>query len=467
MFVLLGFFFGVPIEQLYNYSLPKLTASTAAPTPAPVASTEATQTQSAANQINITDSGNIRLYVWQGALDAWKAHPLFGTGVETFAYAYYQYKPAGHNLTSEWDYLYNKAHNEYLNYLATTGAFGLGTYLLFLIGVAVISAISMIKKKLEPSHEFDQKTTVILILGLGSGWVSILVSNFFGFSVVIMNIFLFLFPIFILMLAGMISPEKALSLGKDSTDTKSGLNWQQWTGISVIVIVSAYMLIGLLQYWYADTKYALGSNLSRVGSYQEGYPLLLEAVQTIPTEPIYKDELSITTAVLATALLQHKDTEAGMQFAKNAIMLSDNVVAEHPNNVVFWKNRVRLFYTLAQADQQNQQAYYEEALKAIQKANALAPTDAKISYNLGVLTGQTGDPDQAVSILEKTIKLKPDYKDAYVALGLFYHQLALDDKEQVVKPELLQKAIATYEFVLTKLDPTDTQVKESLASWKK
>jgi O-antigen ligase len=144
-----------------------------------------------------------------------------GTGVETFAYAYYQYKPAGHNLTSEWDYLYNKAHNEYLNYLATTGAFGLGTYLLFLIGVAVVSAISLIKKKLEPSHGFDQKTTLILILGLGSGWVSILVSNFFGFSVVIMNIFLFLFPMFILMLAEMIYPDKALALGKDSTETKN------------------------------------------------------------------------------------------------------------------------------------------------------------------------------------------------------------------------------------------------------
>ena len=50
----------------------------------------------------------------------------------------------GHNLTSEWDFLYNKAHNEYLNYLATTGLFGLGSYLLF-IGVFLVWFVSRVK----------------------------------------------------------------------------------------------------------------------------------------------------------------------------------------------------------------------------------------------------------------------------------------------------------------------------------
>ena len=68
-----------------------------------------------------TDPGKIRLLVWQGAFEAWKNNPIFGTGVETFAFAYYKYKSPAHNLTSEWNFLYNKAHNEFLNYLTTTG----------------------------------------------------------------------------------------------------------------------------------------------------------------------------------------------------------------------------------------------------------------------------------------------------------------------------------------------------------
>ena len=86
-------------------------------------------------EVGGTESGEIRKYVWQGAFNAWKSTPktmLIGTGTETFAFAFYQFRPVGHNLTSEWDFLYNKAHNEYLNYLATTGIFGLGSYLLFI-----------------------------------------------------------------------------------------------------------------------------------------------------------------------------------------------------------------------------------------------------------------------------------------------------------------------------------------------
>ncbi|TSC63692.1 MAG: Uncharacterized protein G01um101493_362, partial [Microgenomates group bacterium Gr01-1014_93] len=80
-----------------------------------------------------TESGQIRLIVWQGALDIFKAYPIFGSGVETFAYSYYQFRPAVHNLTSEWDFLYNKAHNEFLNYLATTGLVGFGSYSIIFI----------------------------------------------------------------------------------------------------------------------------------------------------------------------------------------------------------------------------------------------------------------------------------------------------------------------------------------------
>ena len=148
----LNFIFTTPVQQLNAFTFQSLTAkqltsSEAAP------SQEISTGQPAAGALGGTDSGQIRLYVWQGALDIWKAYPLFGTGVETFAFAYYQFRPAEHNLTSEWDYLYNKAHNEYLNYLATTGALGLGSYLLF-IGVFIFITLRYLLhplvKKLTP-----------------------------------------------------------------------------------------------------------------------------------------------------------------------------------------------------------------------------------------------------------------------------------------------------------------------------
>ena len=476
-----NFLFGIPIENLYKYTLPGFniqastpktittqttptsqivaTTPTVSPTPEPVAQT---------NQANITDSGTIRLYVWRGAIDAWKSNALFGTGVETFAFAYYLFRPTGHNLTSEWDYLYNKAHNEYLNYLTTTGIFGLGTYLLF-IGLFIFLNIKWLltknkEQKTSEKNSIPYTLNSLLITGLFTGWFSILISNFFGFSVVIMNLFLFLIPAFALIINDSLNPEKIWKFAwGQETDAISPY---QWTIIILLNIFAIYLLTNLSFYWYADTKYALGANLDRVGSYQQAYPLLLTAAQTKPNEPVFKDELAINVAVLATALAAQKDQTNASQFANNAITLNNEVVTAHPNNVVYWKNRVRIFYTLAQAvDPTQQQVYYQEALKAIQKASELAPTDAKIIYNLGVLYGQTGNIEKGIEVLQQAIKLKPDYRDPYFALGLFYHQLAVDKNNYVTNPAMQQKAIEIYQYMLTHFNPNDEEVKKSLSEW--
>lgn len=58
-----------------------------------------------------TESSTIRKFVWLGALEVFRHYPILGTGPETFAFSYPMFKPVGHNLTSEWDFIYNKAHN--------------------------------------------------------------------------------------------------------------------------------------------------------------------------------------------------------------------------------------------------------------------------------------------------------------------------------------------------------------------
>lgn len=145
-----------------------------------------TASQGTALESGGTESGAIRKIVWTGALRIWQANPknfLIGTGPETFAESYYQYRPVEHNQTSEWELLYNKAHNEFLNYLATTGLLGLLSYLLLLI----IQFSVFVKK----SPNIEYRTLNIALL---AGWLTISITNFWGFSVVIMQLFLFLFP---------------------------------------------------------------------------------------------------------------------------------------------------------------------------------------------------------------------------------------------------------------------------------
>lgn len=488
LFVLSNFIFGVTFYQLNKFTLPEL-IKTSAPAPQQPAATQ--QSKSAAPAASsglddgITNSGNIRLLVWQGAIKAWQNNPFFGTGVETYAFAYYKYKLPAHNLTSEWDYLYNKAHNEYLNYLATTGLFGLGTYLGF-IGVFFFVAFKYIKSHWSAGSEHhtaaynahadktienSPATLHVLLFALLAGYITILISNFFGFSVVIINLYTFLVPGFVFILLGLLKENHQVVLPASAAGElvkhDGEVGTYQWTAILLFIVIACWMIFGLIWYRQADIAYALGNNLDKVGDYRQAYPQLTSAVQMVPHEPVYEDELSINLAALSAMLYSQPSTiTQAAEVAKNAIALSDDVVAHHPNNVVYWKDRVRLFYTLSVSDKTNAGMYLQYALQAIDTARSLAPTDAKIAYNQGVLHGQAGDLQQGIQILNETVKLKPDYIDAYVALGLFYHEAAVDKKGRVINPGLQQKAVDTYTYILQNLDPNNVEVKKNLEQWR-
>lgn len=470
-FAVCSFFYGAPIPSLEKFTFPALQKKLVAHAQIPTNTPNLPKIKTS----GITDSGVIRLLVWRGAIDAWKAYPIFGTGVETFAFAYYRYRPQEHNLTSEWDYLYNKAHNEYLNYLTTSGIVGLGTYLaiiftfLFLTFKYIYSWKSPHNQQSSARQQVDKLTNhhFLLITALLSGYISILITNFFGFSVVIISLYFLLIPAFFFMITSPVDVAHK--------KTYPPVSLFQWMLIIVISGIAWLMSYNLYLYWHADTVYALGNNLDKTSNYQQAYPLLENAVNLEPDEPVYKDELAVNLATLAQAFFLQKDSSTGAQLAEKAITLDNQVIKDHPNNIVYWKNRLRILYSLGTSDQQNETNYLQEALRVLIKSRELAPTDPKISFNLGVLLGQTGNLPEGIKMLEKTVELKPDYRDAYYTLGLYYHQLAIgqtsaaasQSAQEIVKdPQIQQKAIDTYEFILNNFSPDDSQIKKALEIWK-
>ncbi len=477
MFLLLitTFFVDIPIWQLQQYTFSNLKERYTQPSQITSVPTVTTTTQSAVSPTPVpnkqesaatfetggggTDSSKIRLHVWQGAIDAWKQNIFFGTGLETFAFAYYRFKPTGHNLTSEWDYLYNKAHNEYLNFLATTGSVGLGTYLFMIVWFLILSLKNILNGK------WQIENGKLLSGALLASYLSILISNFFGFAVVIVNVYFFLIPAFIFVLLGMLQPSQrygyVLSTQIKSAKHSNEVSGISWTVVLMISVISLYWIYLLIRFWVADTNYAYGYNLNRVSQYQTAYSFLQKAVLLRGDEPVFKDELAYNAVVLALYAINQKKQDEANAFLQQGITLSDEVIREHPNNVVFWKTRVRILYALSQADP----SYLPPALEAIKKAHALAPTDAKIAYNLGVLYGQNKKTDEAIQMLEKTIQLKPNYQEAYYALGLFYREKALNKNGQVVNLDYQKKAADTMRLILNNFSKDDQQAQEALKTW--
>ncbi|HRN96292.1 MAG TPA: O-antigen ligase family protein [Candidatus Levybacteria bacterium] len=465
IFVLLSIFLGTPVDRLKQFSLNTLAPDKQETTVVQ----DQTQTAPAlpALEFGGTDSSKIRLVVWEGALDVFRANPIFGSGVETFAYSYYAHRPIEHNLTSEWDYLYNKAHNEYLNYLATTGLFGLGTYLLF-IGWVIFLAIKSFhlpfsrfllrKSKTEKAELVDHQPSTCnttLAFALFAGWISILVSNFFGFSVVITNLFLFILPLWTLHL---VYPKFSVSESAhpDRMHHSPSIN-MAIVSFGIIIFV---LEIVLLRYWTADKAYGMGNNLNKIGEYTTANQFLISAVQQRPREDLFKDELAVNVSTLALLLQQQNESTQAAQLAQQAKFLSDSVTQKHPNNVVYWKSRTRIMYSLAQIEP----SLYPLAVQAIERASELAPTDAKVMYNKALLYEQGGQREQAMLILRETIRLKPNYRDALYAKALIHTEIA-DSITATNSAQAVQEraeARKDLELILNHIIPEDTQAQELL-----
>ncbi len=332
-----------------------------------------------------TESGQIRFIVWQGALEIFKHYPILGSGVETFAYSYYNFRPISHNLTSEWDFLYNKAHNEYLNYLATTGIVGFGAY-----SIIIITFITFILRAASPLKK--HKPENLLIYSLLASYISYLVYNFFLFSVVAIALFFYLFPALVFVVTESTKGYRLQFTGFRHTRIAQG----------IVILSTLYLLFSIFQLWLADTIFAQGQKYSEAGNVGRAYNKMSEASKLNKGEPFFRSELAYTAAAAASALEEEDATTSGELKDKAAFEMA-KVLKENPKNVSFWRTAVRTYFELALIDQ---------TLQALDKVTSLAPTDPKPYYNKALILESIDKKEQALEALKKAVELKPNYLEA-------------------------------------------------------
>lgn len=417
-----------------------------------------------------TESGTIRLIVWRGALEIFKHYPIFGSGLETFAYSYYNFRPASHNLVSEWDFLYNKAHNEFLNYLATTGAVGFLTYLGVIVTFIVWSVRCVMDNGLGAKKQDKLITphSSLITISLLASYSAYLIQNFFGFSVVIIALYFYIFPAFSFLEAGdaLVSKKPRFLVSYlNHLRNLSNLTIYRRPGykkitLGIICALSFYLLFTLVKFWVADTLFAKGNNYSDQGNPGRAYNNLIDAVDLNPGEPFYHNELGYAAASAAVSLASDTATGSADLSAKlktlgvNETVLSLTI---SPRNVSFWRTAIRTFYALSSLDP----AYNQKTIDVLDTSIKLAPTDPKLYYNKGLILEQLGRYGEASKSLQKAIDLRSNYREAYLSLGEFYKNQAQLEKDEVKKLKLKQMAIDQYNIVL-KLIPNDQDAVKGL-----
>jgi O-antigen ligase len=399
-----------------------------------------------AGPIVITDSFDIRKIVWEGALKLGQQHPLVGTGVETFAYAYYMVRPQAHNATSEWDFLYNKAHNEFLNYVANTGYSGLIAYLGMILATYWILHRAIVKKGVR----MDQR---LLFLSLLAGYTTIHITNFFGFSISIMQILFYLIPGFAIVYSitdGL--PAWTLKLPSH--------RYYIFAGRGAMVLLMVLGIIYLSRYYLADMTYAAADLQARSGNYQTAYEEFQRALQ-YRYEHVYEDKLSNVLSNLAfIAAYQDKP-----DLTKELIQLSDaynqKSILASPSNVLYRKTTSKNKYLHYQISLDPK--YLDEAIEAIEQAKKLSPTDPRLFYTQALFYSLSYDEVNGTSPEDRqrredykqralteaglVVAMKPDYKEGII----LYADLLKKFGEQ-------DKAIAVLKDYLNTYNPADGDI---------
>lgn len=368
-----------------------------------------------------TSSGEIRRIVWKGALDLWQKYPLFGSGVETFAYGYYQVRPIEHNLVSEWDFLYNKAHNEFLNILATTGIIGFLAYLL-LIGSILITSIKKISTNTQSRY---------LLPAFIGGFTALMVSNFFGFSTVPVGLLFVLLPALTLILT---RKESSLNF------SPALLGPRRYILIALILLTSIYLLHHAISIFTADVYFAQAKNAMGSSDVTTSIIKLDQALRLFGSESNYTEQLALATAQAALISFQSGDATTAAQLAEQAQLISNLNISQNPFHLNFHKSRARVFMYLSQLDPE----FLNLAIEALEIAQTLAPTDPKLTFNLALLHQQLGENNKAIDYYLKAISMKPDYADPRDNLARLLTQLGR-----------FQEAIDQYQFMVDHFTPVN------------
>jgi len=342
----------------------------------------------------ITDSLMIRSLTWRGAIDIWKKYPFIGSGLETFGASYQNVRNIAHNYTSEWDYTYNKAHNEYLNFLAGGGIIALFGYLVFIFWSLKILVDKVI-------FEFNEYSVGALL-----GYLSILWMMNTGFSIVYTNVLLILFVC------------SSLNFSK----VKTIYFTRGFSKIPLVfaMIIASLVVLHALMFLSGDKKYA--QSLGGV-SFES-------ARKSIGAQELYPHFLirENTADILVRLLSAQSDTQETENESIIKIVLSQmqKVRKDAPNNPSILKSQLKNYYLLYLNSMDNR--YLKTGNEIYEKLLILSPNDPRIPYLWSMFLNaqwtfaqdkkeKSRLKEMELYQIEKALKLKKNWIEAKVVLS--------------------------------------------------
>ena len=372
-----------------------------------------------------SSTGQIRLLVWEGSLKTALDFPIFGSGPETFPYSFLNNRPVELNQTTEWNFLYNKAHNEVLQVVVTTGIIGLIAWLFLYFKLFQVAW----QQKIIAFRSKELASDGLISASLLAGVIGVFVAQLLGFSVVVTALYFWLATAIIL--------TPTVSFRHHHINP----SWRPISGLAGTILVLLTTL-GLSSYYFAEFIATQASSVIRTNPWRAEQQLRL-ATKLNPFEPTYQQQSALANAYLAQLSTA---SELADRYASQADQIAQQAYQLNPHHILNLKGLTTVYQQLGNVDQK----YLNSAITLAQETLSLDPADANAQQSLAQLYLQTNKPEQALTRFNAVIKLRPQSANSYVQRAQYYTQT--DQADLAIQDLILAQT----------LEPNNQQVIEQL-----
>ena len=387
-------------------------------------------------------SGKTRTEIWQAAIDAIKARPVFGFGADTFRLVFPKYKPIEYVKDAGYLSVADNVHDYPLQLAAGIGVFGMLLMYGVFVWAAVRSAPLVFKRTTDPKR--------ILLGAFWAACAGYLVQLMFGLSVT-GNTFLLWTA-----MAVVLAPTATLVEFKAPS-------WGMFAGAALLILAAmgvGYQVV-LIQ---ADNAYLLARVVL------QGPERTASAIRAAKLNPYsdsyraevglaYTDELLANVNAAQQAQTQGQDPATYVAAAKDKLGLAERsllntirFVEPEYDNYVFLANLYNL------AGQMFDARFYTDAIKWAKQGTVVEPYGPAIRVQLARALVSTGKNADAIKELEYAVKMDPTYAEAALMLAEQYQKRGRSaDAIRVLKTtETLKPAQAGVAEQLARLEASAT-----------